>query len=90
MHRQKFGEFFIRTIPLELIEGPQKTTFFSLAVLLEPNAYNMMDIDVVWKRKANTGYLADWKFDHQDYMIKGKTRRALLMFRLNTFRLKST
>ena len=87
MHRGKFGEFFFRSITLELIEGPQKTTLVSLAILLEPNTYNMMDIDVVWKRKAIAGYLGEWEFHHYDYMIKGtwtslNTRHKLFSKRL--------
>ena len=74
MHRQKFGEFFVRSLVLELVEGDssKKETLVSLALLFEPNVYNMVDVDVVWKRKAIGGYLGEWKFSNYDYIIKGK------------------
>jgi hypothetical protein len=70
MHRQKFGEFFFQTVILEMIQGPRDITFVSLAILLEPNDYNMVDIDSVWKRKANAGFLGAWTFSNYDYVIK--------------------
>ena len=74
MHRQKFGESFVRSVVLELVEGDssKKETLVSLALLLEPNVYNMVDIDVVWKLKALSGYLGEWKFSNYDYIIKGE------------------
>ena len=71
MHRNKFGEYFFRTVPLDIIEGPHKVTFVSLAILLEPNEYNMVDIDIVWKIKATEGYLGEWEFNNYDYLIRG-------------------
>ena len=52
MHRNVFGEYFLRMVPFEIIEGPYKMTFLSFAILLEPNEYNMVDLDRVWKSKA--------------------------------------
>ena len=72
MHQMKFGEYYFRTVVLDLVEAPKKTTVVSLAVLLEPNEYNMVEIDVFGKRKALQGYLGEWKFSNYDYIIKGK------------------
>ncbi len=71
MHRLKFGEFFFRTVVLELIEGPRKITFVSLAILLEPNEYNMVDIDSVWMQSATSGFLGSWPFGVFDFKITG-------------------
>ena len=49
MHRQKFGEFYFRTVALEYFPAEQrKKTIASLAVLLEPSHYNLVDVDSVW------------------------------------------
>ena len=73
MHRKKFGEFFVRSVVLDLMKGDssKKETLVSLAFLFEPNVYNMVDVDMVWKVKAISGYLGEWKFSHYDYIIKG-------------------
>lgn len=71
MHRNLFGEYFLRMVPFEIIEGPYKMTFLSFAILLEPNEYNMVDLDRVWKSQATSGYLANWKFTNFDYLISG-------------------
>lgn len=69
MHRQKFGEYFFRAVVMEYIKGPRAITFVSLAILLEPNEYNMVDIDAVWKTMANTGFFGEWEFTPFDYLI---------------------
>ena len=71
MHRQKFGEFFFRSVALDIVEGPKLATMVSMAVLLEPNLYNLVDIDATWRVKAMEGYLGEWTFEEYDYMIKG-------------------
>ena len=49
MHRQKFGEFYFRTVVMEYFPAEQrKKTIASLAVLLEPSHYNFIDIDSTW------------------------------------------
>ena len=46
MHQMKFGEYYFRTVVLDLVEAPKKTTVVSLAVLLEPNGYKKTLIEV--------------------------------------------
>ena len=72
-------------VPFEIIEGPYKMTFLSFAILLEPNEYNMVDLDRVWKSKATSGYLANWKFTNFDYLISGNIDfKMCFVFRLCT------
>ena len=71
MHRQKFGEYFFRTVVFMLAKGLRKATLVSLAILLEPNPSNLMDIHTVWRAKASTGLMGEWKFSSDDYLIKG-------------------
>ena len=64
---------------LDLVKGDssKKETLVSLALLCEPNVYNMVDVDIVWKVKAISGYLGEWKFSNYDYIIKGLFFRYL-------------
>ena len=84
MHRKKFGEFFVRSVVLDLVKGDssKKETLVSLALLFEPNVYNMVDVDIVWKVKAISGYLGEWKFSNYDYIIKGLFLRYLFEMQL--------
>ena len=73
-------------VPLEIIEGPYKVTFLSFVILLEPNEYNMVDLDRVWKSKANSGFLANWKFTNFDYLVSGTFTFSLMIgYQLRAF-----
>jgi hypothetical protein len=53
MHRQKFGEYYFRTVVMEYLSAQQsRKTIVSLAVLLEPSHYNFIDIDTAWGELA--------------------------------------
>ena len=74
MHRQKFGEYYFRTVVMEYFPAEkQKKTIASLAVLLEPSHYNLVDIDSIWgglavdvKKFGTFGH-----FVQEDYVTSG-------------------
>ena len=74
MHRQKFGEYYFRTVVMEYLrEEPSKKTIASLAVLLEPSHYNFIDIDTTWGEMARAqikgGLFKD--FTNNDFVTSG-------------------
>ncbi len=52
--RNCFAEFFFRSVVLEYLQGDVlKDTIAVVAILLEPNEYNLVDMDTVWRRQAS-------------------------------------
>ena len=76
LHRQKFGEFYFRTAVMEYLpaaDSQRSKTVASLAVLLEPSNYNLVDLDSVWGGLAvDAGAFANWKpFGPDDFITSG-------------------
>ena len=74
--RHKFGEFFFRVVVFEYLEdsGEESTTVASLAVLLDKNPYNLLDVDSVFSGCADRGSLGvSWTrpFTSNDFVING-------------------
>ena len=74
MHRQKFGEYYFRTVVMEYLSAQQKRkTIASLAVLLEPSQYNFIDIDTTWGELAldDNKYGVFEAFTQNDFITSG-------------------
>ena len=69
--RQRFGEFFFRVVVLDYFKNAEHTILVSLAVLLNKNQYNMVDVDAVFKGCADQNRFADWVFTQDDYVVTG-------------------
>lgn len=73
MFRYCFGEFFFRSVVMEYFEGPiLGDTIVNMAFLLEANEYNVVDVDTVMKRQAETGNLGEYAISDESYVIYGR------------------
>ena len=69
--RHKFGEFFFRVVVFEYLEDSGESTVASLAVLLDKNPYNLLDVDEVFSGWADRGSLGTRPFTSNDFVING-------------------
>ena len=75
MFRYCFGEFFFRSVVMDYHQGPiLGDTIVQMAFLLEANEYNVVDVDTVMKRQAETGYLGEYALSDENYIVYGNTR----------------
>ena len=72
MFRYCFGEFFFRSVVMDYWSGPiLGDTIVLMAFLLEANEYNVVDVDTVMKRQAETGHLGEYELTDESYVVYG-------------------
>ena len=89
IHRQKFGEFYFRTVVMEYFPTEQRTkTIASMAILLEPSHYNFIDIDSTWgwvavtdKSYAHNIWVQNFgSFGQNDFVTSGRVSSYIELF----------
>ena len=71
--RNCFGEFFFRSVVLEYLQGDiLKDTIVTMAFLLEPSEYNIVDVDTVWRRQAvGQKVIGNYPLSEESFVIYG-------------------
>ena len=71
--RNCFGEFFFHSVVLEYLQGSiLKDTIVTMAFLLEPSEYNIVDVDTVWRRQAvGQKVIGNYPLSEESFVIYG-------------------
>ena len=61
---------------MEYFSGPiLGDTIVNMAFLLEANEYNVVDVDTVMKRQAETGYIGEYALSDETYVVYGEFKK---------------
>ncbi len=75
LFRNRFGEYFFRSVVMEYFEGPVLgDTIVSMAFLLEENEDNLIDVDSIWLVQIREhGQLGNHPIRTDGYIVSGSS-----------------